>query len=37
VKVLRNDESVFWSQQAYDATRKVPSIGVVPNVIIESS
>jgi len=35
VKVLRNDESVFWSQQAYDATRKVSS--VVTNVIIESS
>jgi hypothetical protein len=37
VKVLRNDENVFWSQQAYDAPRKVSSIGVVPNVIIESS
>jgi hypothetical protein len=35
--VLRNDESVIWSQQAYDATRKVSSIGVVTNVIIESS
>jgi hypothetical protein len=35
--VLRNDESVFWSQQGYDATRKVSSIDVVPNVIIEAS